>query len=89
MPQKWGQEPTATHAKGREYWAFWADFREERRVFCDEMVPDVGFKTKRRKKSSVAFSVVRQRFGVNVVFAGVKKPAVACGLDGSFKGYER
>jgi hypothetical protein len=46
------------------------------------MAPDVGFKTKRRKKSSGAFSVVRQRLGVNVVFAGVKKPVVACGWDG-------
>jgi hypothetical protein len=42
----------------------------------------MGLETKRRKKASGAFSVVRQRLGVNVVFAGVKKPAVACGWDG-------
>jgi len=42
----------------------------------------MGLETKRRKKASGAFSVVRQRLGVNVVFAGVKKPVVACGWDG-------
>jgi hypothetical protein len=45
------------------------------------MAPREGFKTKRRKKSSGAFSVVWQRFWTNVVFASVKKPVVACGWD--------
>jgi hypothetical protein len=52
--------------------------------FTGKMVPDVGFKTKRRKKSSGEFSGVWQRLGVNMVFASVKKPVVVCEWDGLY-----